>query len=499
MKQLYFHNFSGRTYPDFSRTTFDSMHVIDGVVLKTGFELPVPNKGIGVDLIDLQGSIVFPAFCDSHIHFLQTGVCMLGADLNDAESISGVTGIMKRGSNHSGWLLGYGLDDSILKDGLPNQNDLNNISNKYKVWITRKDLHSAVVNSLAEKWLRQKLPSIEIANGYLSGKSFNEAAYILLNSYDQSTILAALELAEKTCFSYGIASIHAMEGSAKSLADIKTTADFLDKSPLDATIYHQSPNPDFCVSRGWKQLGGCILADGSLGTRSAALWEDYSDMPGQTGNVYLSPEDIEEMLKACAPKGIQLALHAIGDRAIDTVMFCYNWSFEKFGSDSPANRIEHFVLPSAKAIRYARQTRTHICVQPAFDFFWGGKNGLYEKRLGPDRLDSANPLRTLLDLGIRLAGGSDSPVTPPNPMLGIQAAVNHNNPDERVDLNTAFSMFITDGHHFSGKANQRGKLSSGFFADFITFKDDPFLTPSIRLKNHLPERLFIKGNLIKKA
>jgi len=100
---------------------------------------------------------------------------------------------------------------------------------------------------------------------------------------------------------------------------------------------------------------------------------------------------------------------------------------EKIGRLPIPDRIEHFIMPSDKAISQAREHGMHICIQPAFDKYWGGTTGLYAQRLGSERASKLNPFKTMLDLGIQLAAGSDSPVTTINPIMGITALIQHSN------------------------------------------------------------------------
>jgi predicted amidohydrolase YtcJ len=495
MSRQFFFNFSGRNLPDYSRKDFDSMLVIDGSIVKTGYQLASP--GNEYEHIDLQGSIVFPAFADAHVHLTQTGITLCGLQLDAASCISELTAMIRDEAEKSEYVFGWGLQESRLKEQrLPTTAEIDRVCPDRFVWLARIDLHSAVLNRPAIKWARSIIPDLDIENGHLKGEAYNILSHELNNYLSQSFKTEGLQRAQKKFFSRGVATVHAMEGSQKNEADTVNTAAFLKKSALHGVVYHQSPDPVLPKRMGWARMGGCLLVDGSLGTRTAALHEEYSDMPGNCGNQYLSANDIEKILGVAGQNKMQLAMHAIGDRALDTVTACYAWSDSFFGKPALAHRIEHFILPSAKALKTARESRIMVCIQPAFDYFWGGSGRLYEQRLGKERLRFANPFKTMLDLGIQIAGGSDSPVTPVDPLLGIHALVNHSNPDERIDLNSALSLFISEPHRFSGEEKQRGHLRKSFLADFVCLADDPFSVSTAKIKAIEVTQLFIGGKKV---
>jgi len=199
------------------------------------------------------------------------------------------------------------------------------------------------------------------------------------------------------------------------------------------------------------------------------------------------------MLTTAHQNQLHLALHAIGDRAIDTVTSTYAWACHKWGKPALANRIEHFIMPSDKAIRQARDNALSICIQPAFDHYWGGGEGLYAQRLGRERATRLNPFKTMLDFGIQLAAGSDSPVTAIDPLAGIAALVQHSNPDERMSLNSALALFISEPHKLAGESLIRGQLKTGYHADFVCLNEDPFKISPSRLSNLRVNKLYIAG------
>lgn len=496
MAAQFFHNFSGRNLPDYSRKDFDSMLVADGIIVKTGYQLTPPVGDI--EHLDLDGATVLAAFTDAHVHFTQTGISQLGIQLNNARSVKDILEMVQVEAKNNEYVLGWGLQELALSDRrLPTAAELDKVAANKFVWLARQDLHSAVLNNKAIAWARTINANLPIENGLLKGEEYNHIAYELCDYLSDSFKQKGFKKAEQLCFAKGVAAIHALEGCKKSSKDTIATAEFLAKSPLHGVIYHQSPDPAVPLKKGWRHMGGCLLVDGSIGTRSAAMNAEYEDDPSTSGSLYLKAEDIEQLLKTATQNNLQLALHAIGDRALDTVTSCYAWAQQQFGKPSLPHRIEHFILPSERALKHARGTALMVCIQPAFDHLWGGLSGLYRQRLGKKRAENCNPFKTMLALGIQLAGGSDSPVTPIDPLLGVHSLVNHTNPEERIDLNSALSLFISEPHKLAGEEITRGHLYSGFVADFVCLAEDPFEVSANKLSSLRIEALYIAGKRVK--
>ncbi len=494
MPQLLFHNFSGRNLPDYAHHEFDSMLVENGMILRTGYQLPARPEMTPVDLRD---ATVLPAFADAHVHMNQTGIALSGAQLEPADCLAQVFMALTAEAAENEFVLGWGLQETRLKERrLPTSAELDAVAPENFVWVARQDLHSAILNTVALKWARTILPDLQAPDGLIKGSDYNHLCYCLIDNLPRTFKKRGLELVQQHCFKHGVATIHALEGSRESTADTVTVAEFSHSSDLHTVIYHQSADPALPRRYGWKGMGGCLLVDGSLGTRTAALHEAYSDAPESRGNLYLEASDIEALLTTAHQNQLQLALHAIGDRAIDTVTSTYAWACQKWGRPAAANRIEHFIMPSDKAIRQARDNALNICIQPAFDRYWGGSAGLYAQRLGRQRAAGLNPFKTMLDLGIQLAAGSDSPVTAIDPIAGIAALVHHTNPDERMSLNSALALFISEPHKLAGESLIRGQLKTGYHADFVCLNEDPFKISPSRIAGVQVKNLYIGGRCV---
>ena len=196
--------------------------------------------------------------------------------------------------------------------------------------------------------------------------------------------------------------------------------------PVDVSPVPASMSLPEAMERGFLAIGGDLPVDGSIGARTAAFAHPYEDGAEQ-GELYHDDDALAEFFHAGHNAGLQVGVHAIGDRAIEQVLETWERVYAALDSRerrhfrARRHRIEHFVLPSADQIERTAMLGLAVSVQPAFDRLWGQGGGMYEERLGPARAMAAHPIRTMLDRGIEVGVGSDSPVTPLDPMLAIAA------------------------------------------------------------------------------
>ena len=493
MTVTYFYNFSGRTYPDYSETAFNTMIVSDGYILNLGFDIPKPFAK--TPSVDLQGAVVLPPFVDSHTHFLQTGIVHSGCQLDKAESIKDIVDMVNDECKKNRVVLGWKLGDYSLREIRQLVSEIDKFGTKYFIWLVSQDLHRCVANTEAIKWAKKNYSLADYSENIISGEAYNFLSYKINDLLSESYKLNSLKNVEKHCIKKGVATVHALEGTENDPYETLLVDKFFKTSCLDSVIYNQSSSPSIPLKNKWKQMGGCILVDGSISSRTAALFDEYKDEKTK-GDLYLNSESVMALTKTAKQNNLQLALHAIGDMACEIVSSSYMWAYDSFGAPELPNRIEHFILPNNKAIRNARKAEAIIAIQPAYDYYWGGKNGVYAERLGIERAMNCNPYKTLADSGLVLIGGSDSPVTPIDPILGIHSLVNHTNSDEQLSLNQAFCIFINEPHRAVGNFERKGHLKIGERADFICLDTDPFKIFKRRIKDIKVTAMYLNGEIV---
>jgi predicted amidohydrolase YtcJ len=238
---------------------------------------------------------------------------------------------------------------------------------------------------------------------------------------------------------------------------------------------------DFALPR----IGGDLSLDGSLGARTAYLSGSYADGEG-AGVAYIESDELVEFFHNAHLAGLQVAVHAIGDAAIEQCLAAWERVYAALDSRSRRHfrarrhRVEHFELPAGTHVERAAALGLTISVQPAFDATWGHPGGMYELRLGEERATGMNPFRTLLLRGLVLGAGSDSPVTALDPMEGIAALESHHDPMERLSREEGVRLFTQGSAALAHLEDKKGRLEPGYHADFAAYEADPVALDSVR-------------------
>jgi predicted amidohydrolase YtcJ len=250
--------------------------------------------------------------------------------------------------------------------------------------------------------------------------------------------------------------------------------------PENAPLLDAGPLP----GRGdelFRIIGAKFFADGSLGARSAALLADYSDEPLNRGILMKSPDELYREILPWHEKGFQIAVHAIGDEAVREVLDVYERLNAAHPTPDARNRVEHAQVVSPRDIpRFAA-----LGAIPSMQFGHCTSDMSWARaRLGPKRIAGAYAWRSLLSAGSRIPGGSDFPVEPINPFLGIYAAVTRQdtagNPEggwqgaQRLTVEEAIRAFTVEAAYAGRAETVAGSLSSGKLADFVVISGDIF-------------------------
>ena len=189
-------------------------------------------------------------------------------------------------------------------------------------------------------------------------------------------------------------------------------------------------------------------------------------------------------------------MHCESERSIEQVLWAMEKALRAFPREDHRHRIEHLELPTTNQIERMAAAGIMASMQPAFiPAFIGQEDmGLYETLLGKARLQRVHPYRTILDAGIPISGGSDSPVTSYDPLAGIQAAVNHPNPSQRVSVREAVAMFTATAAWSAFEEDTKGTLELGKLADLVVLEEDPFTVPADRIKDIGIHSVCVEGN-----
>ena len=289
-----------------------------------------------------------------------------------------------------------------------------------------------------------------------------------------------LQRAARMAMAQGITTVHALDGGDLGPGDTRVIWRHRDRLPVRVVCYNQSMDLREVEELGLPRVGGCICSDGAFEAHTAALFEPYADQPDNYGTLTFPQEVMDAFILAAHRSGRQVAIHCESERSIEQVLWAMEKALRAFPRDDHRHRIEHLELPTENQIRRMAAAGIMAAMQPAFipAFIGAADMAQYEVLLGRARLRRVHPYRTILDAGIPICGGSDSPVTPYDPLAGIQAAVLHPNPAQRVNLTEALRMFTTAAAWSAFEEDAKGSIEVGKLADLVVLAEDPYKVPA---------------------
>jgi predicted amidohydrolase YtcJ len=438
-----------------------------------------------MDIIDLRGALVAPGFVDSHMHLTETGIALDSLALQKASSARELLDAVAAVPG-DGPVLGHGWDESTWADAsLPSAEELERASGGRPVYLSRVDVHSALVSaSLADS------AGLRSLDGFDGGPRVRRAAHAaarqatrrlpedVLRGHQRRALTEAAANGYVAVVEIGAPHIGGpgdlrMAGSWNSDNGGVPAPEVLPYWGELATSEEHARSILDQLGVGVRGLAGDLNIDGSIGSRTAALRAGYSDAPEELGSLYLSVEEAAAHLAACSLVGIQGGFHVIGDAGLDVALKALELAAAEVGEQrvrAAGHRFEHVEMVDAAAIATLARYAVTVSAQPAFDAAWGGPGGLYEKRLG-ERGRAMNPFASLYSAGVPVCFGSDSPVTPLRPWSSVRACVEHHNEDERISARAAFLGHTRAGWRAAKYPNpMAGQLVPGAPASFAVWE-----------------------------
>jgi predicted amidohydrolase YtcJ len=427
--------------------------------------------------VDLAGALVTPGFVDAHVHLTATGLASTGLDLSTTRSarrLLDAVAAEAAGQTADAVVLGHGWDDSTWDEPeLPDADALDRAGGGRLVYLSQASMHSA----LCSRALLAAAPDAAAAPGYdasgwLRREAHHAARAVTYGSVGAAQRADAQRTTLRAAAALGIAAVHECGGP-----DISSEDDFTsvlarsgDGLPEVYGYWGELGGAGKARDLGAVGAGGDLFADGALGSRTAHLREPYLDGSG-CGHGYLSAEQVRDHLLDCHEHDLPGGFHAIGDAALATVLAGFAAAADKLGAErlrAARHRVEHAELLDRAMVAQFVEYGVVASVQPAFDRLWGGEQRMYAQRLGPGRALSANPFGAMHSVGVSLAFGSDSPVTPLAPWAGVRAAASHHNPALRMAVRAAFAAHTRGGWRAVGQDNH-GVLVPGAPATFAAW------------------------------
>jgi hypothetical protein len=533
---------TGESAPGSSATRIvEAVAIANGRILAVGSDEEIAAyKGPNTAVIDLKGRLAVPGLTDSHAHFIQGGFQLLSVDLKDARSEEEFVrrvGEKARTLSPGRWMRGGDWDEEAWpSEKLPTRWLIDPVTPRTPVFISRYDGHAVLANSLALELAGITKQTPDPAGGVIvrDAKSGEPTGVLKDEAQDlvakviphpsESEMEEALRAALKEAARVGLTSIHditvgpeAWNGNFTGEIELLRRAEL--EGWLTCRIYAITPIANWKnleqagishdMGSDFLEMGAVkAFADGSLGSRTAWMFKPYDDDPSNSGlpmPIMAPPAKLEEIARQADQAGIQICTHAIGDRAISSLLDIY----ERIGGEHPAAhrfRVEH-----AQHVRpedFARFGKLGIVasMQPYHavdDGRWA------EKRIGHERARSSYAWKSMLDAGARLAFGSDWPVAPLDPLSGIYAAVTRATldgkypagwfPEERLTVEEALRAYTLGAAYAAFQEKEKGTISPGKLADVVVLSDDLFRIPPERIKDVRVEITIVGGRVVYKS
>lgn len=458
--------------------------VEDGAIAATGAADQEPSAD---RRFDLDGGVLLPSFCDAHVHLPATGLYAAGMDFRGETSSRAILdAFAERAAQPDSILFGGNFEDPLdrpLTAAL-----LDESVGDRPALLARADMHSCVVSSaLLDRLDVRGLEGVDVEDGDPTGYLREEAAGAAWRWFDASlpraqqrdAIRAAVELA----YSRGVTSVHEMYVVEwRGWDSLEVFQEAVEDAALQIVLYVATDEVDRIRDMGLPRIGGDYFLDGSFGSHTAWLSEPYETLPPDgsppAGISYRDDAELLELFRAAQSSFLQMGVHAIGDAAIEQAISTWEKVAAEAGDDavrSLGHRIEHFECATDDHVERAARLGLRASVQPAFDHYWGGAEGLYARRIGEERALAMNRFGTMSRRGLRLGAGSDSTVTPLDPFLQMAALRGHHVEGERLDAAAALEMHTVGSRALAGDATA-GLIAAGQRADLVLVDRDPLTT-----------------------
>jgi len=459
-------------------------------------------KELGGEVVDLGGKTVLPGFIDSHMHLNSLGQSLKMLNLKGTKSIEELKTKLKgyAEKTSTSWILGFGWDQEEL-GRYPTREDLDEVVNDKPVLLYRTCFHAAVLNTKAIEIVGlEKDEDADPETGIIRENALEKVREVINKTLTFDDYKHFIEEGAKFVLSQGVTTVGFVSVNEKSLRAL-LELDSEGRLPIRVFVYL---NPSLLKelkglgltkkvgSNRVKIMGIKVLADGSLGARTAWLSKPYADA-STTGHPNISKEELEEIVREAHQLNLQMAVHAIGDKTTDMVLDVY----EKFKSER--NRIEHASILREDQIKRMKELGVVASVQPRFVIsdWWA------VKRVGKERAKWIYPFKSMLEQ-IVIGFGTDAPIEPANPWETIYAAVTrgkfenvetyHYTKDERLSLEESLHSYTYGSAYIMHAENELGSLEEGKFGDFIVVDRDPFEVEEKGLKNIKVLGVYVGGS-----
>ena len=508
------HNVEGYTLLNDELYEFEAIAFSGDEILATGTTDELTDQYGSFEQIDGDGNTLLPGLIDAHVHVMGLGFQELDVDVSGIESLDATLekiGEFAEANPELEWIRGRGWNQVLWEENeFPTAADLDEVVSDRPVWLSRVDGHAGWANTRALEIANISRDTPDVQGGRIIRDSRGDATGIFIDntmSYISSNIPERSEQEEEMALSLALDAM--AENGLTSVHDARTSIEtwemykgFADSGDLKTRIYamlagtgdqfdqasENGPVEQYADHKLAFQSVK-ISADGALGSRGAAMLEDYSDDPGNSGLLFFDQEELNQMMLKGASNGYQMNIHAIGDAANRQVLDGFAYVEDQLGDQSHLrHRVEHAQVVALEDIPRFVDLNLIASMQPTHAT---SDMNMAEDRVGSERIQGAYAWQTFLDQGTVIAAGSDFPVENVNPFYGLYSAVTRKDhggmppggwySEQAMSRIEALRAFTIDAAYAAHQEDVLGTLEPGKKADFIIVDRDFFDIEAIEI------------------
>jgi predicted amidohydrolase YtcJ len=489
-------------------------------------ELEKVKKIIGNEYIsiDLKGNTLLPGFIDSHMHPMSFMYVLMSLDLSRITSLKELQEFLKKTAEKKGLeevIFGFKLKEEMFDTPImPTRWDLDEACSDKPIFILRYDGHIGIANTKALDLVgittETEVPKggeiRKNEKGELTGIISENAlsiVYAQIAKYRTSNTPNLKETAKnafKSLAKKGITSFHGITTLQRdfpiyhmiqnevlqgwySLVSIVDPVKFIE---LQTQKWDNKKEDSKFKTRCWKGY-----FDGTLGAKTAFMHEPFSDAPEKRGFSVVSEERMFNRMKIVHENGFQIGIHAIGDKGNRVLVDLYKKLLEEFPKENHRHRIEHASLLTEDVIRDIKKYNIIVACQPPFI---NSEHTWLERRLGKKRCKYIYPFKSIIDAGIIMASGSDSPIEDPDIISGLHALVTRNGfvPEQCISMKEALKTYTINGAYAAFEEKIKGSIEVGKLADFVILDKNPLEIREDQIREIQVLETIIRGKTVYK-
>jgi predicted amidohydrolase YtcJ len=514
---------------DQNNNIYEAVAVKDNKIIELGKSEEVLRTLSNPIIYDLKGKTLLPGFFESHMHLVETSRSLVELDLKNVKTSSDFVDVLygfASGKKIGEWILGSGWSEADVFDGvMPTRHDIDRIVGDKPVCLVRQDGHSVVINTRAIEVLRLNDIKLQMErevaplqeDGSFTGLFYEEWVFkllgMILDSLPKRYLEMALERGNHELVSNGVTSINDIMTQYPKVYSLYK--EMQDRGKLNVRICagplgNSKEYEEFASLPEYDKLSkGPVkyFMDGSFGSRTALLFDGYEDEPQNRGMKVLSQEQLRVIFEDSLKNNIQIAIHAIGDRAVSIILDVYEEAFKKHPNKELRNRIEHVQIVRDEDIQRFNKLGLIASFQPIFCL----EVDLNVRRLGMRRIKDTYRFKSFMESGVKVLFNSDCPFGGEymkkkdgtyfkgfEPLLGIYCSVNdiNLNKAEIVSVQSALECYTKNPAYANHREKELGTIEIGKLADLIVLEESPYEVEVTTIKDIKVSMTIVDGKIV---